>query len=144
MPERKVTPIPRFEPEVIEATAKRRYRGDTEKVATTSIRAVTERGVSITSRYNKADEYELMLTMVRSLSWPLRDQVKSIFCDSKASVFTVSLRIWNVDSARAIGRELEETVIACTGGHNGLFIAADFGDLEQCVEVQPNWRSDEG
>jgi hypothetical protein len=61
------TTIPRREPELIEAEARQFYRGDTEKVATTSLQSVTARGVEITSRYNKAEEFELMAKMVNAL-----------------------------------------------------------------------------
>jgi hypothetical protein len=43
--------VPRHEPEVIEAMAAKHYRGDNEKVATTSIDHLIVRGVNITSRY---------------------------------------------------------------------------------------------
>jgi hypothetical protein len=41
-------------------------------------------GIEITSRYQKAHEYELMVKMVEEVPKPLR-YVKSIFCDSKAT-----------------------------------------------------------
>jgi hypothetical protein len=139
--------IPRFEPEVIEATAKKHYRGDDEKVATTSIRTLVVFGVSIVSRYDKADEYDLMQAMICALRPALREQIKSIFCDSKADCFSVILRNWRVGIAHAIGYEIEATVIARCGGHNGIFVGADrgctfFGDPDRQIEVGANWQDD--
>jgi hypothetical protein len=82
--------IPRFEPEVIEAGAQKHYFGDSEKVATTSIRTLVVFGVDIVSRYNKAEEYELMQAMICALRPAMREQIKSIFCDSKSSCFSVT------------------------------------------------------
>src|SRR5262245_35974500 len=73
-------PIPQYETEVIKAKG-----GDTEKVATTSVRLVTVNGVNISSRYEKADEYELMRLMVCALPRELVKLVRSIDCDSNNS-----------------------------------------------------------
>jgi hypothetical protein len=132
--------IPRFEPEVIEAAAQKHYRGDDEKVATTSIRTLVVFGVDIVSRYNKADEYDLMQAMICALRPALREQIESIFCDSKAYCFSVTLRNWRDDIAHAIGCELEATAIARCGGHNGIFVTSE-GECNS-VEIDADWRDD--
>ncbi len=59
--------IPKFEPEIVAAIAKRKYHGDSEKVATTSIKALDVHGVSLRSRYDKAHEYAEMAAMVEGV-----------------------------------------------------------------------------
>jgi hypothetical protein len=70
-------PIPRHEPELIQAEADRLYRGDTDKVATTSLQGITVDGVWINSRYRKAEELETMRDMILALG-PLRTHVNDI------------------------------------------------------------------
>src|SRR6266705_3363648 len=97
--------IPQHEPEIVAAIAAKHYRGDDEKVATTSIKLLTVAGVKIESRYQKAREFKLMRDMVLSLPLP-QGAVQSIFCDSKAgSCFSVVVRrdLWNTRLARAFG-----------------------------------------
>ena len=138
--------IPRFEPEVIEATARKLYFGNTDKVATTSISVLVIDGVKITSRYNDADEFELMREMILSLPPMTRAQIKTIFCDSQATAcFSVQLRCWiNAKSATHIGQKLEAAVIARNGGHNGITVAAYngtiFGDTDRNIEIGPEWQ----
>jgi hypothetical protein len=140
--------IPQHEPEVIAAGA-RKYFGDDEKVATTSMDLLIVRGVKITSRYKKAHEFELMRAMILALRLEQCRAVQSIFCDSKAgSCFSVVLRPrpWNEGAARAIGRRLEEVAMTYGGGHNGITVSADdgdasniFGSLHQLVHFDPDW-----
>jgi hypothetical protein len=120
--------IPKLEPEVIAAEAKK-FGGDHEKVATTSIKRLVVGGVEITSRYQKAHEFELMSKMVGALPAALRRHVKSIFCDSKACAsYTVVLRQWNQDVAEAVARYLEAAAIAHDGGYNDISICEDDSD----------------
>ena len=130
--------IPRCEPEVVEARA-RDYGGDTEKVATTSVREWVECGVVITSRYDKADEYEVMQEMIVSLDRGLASTIKSVFCDSKASdCFIVVLRNWDAGHARAVGSALEVIALRRRGGHNGITVEAASGG--RYVDISPTWR----
>jgi hypothetical protein len=133
--------IPQHEPEIVAAIAAKHYRGDDEKVATTSIKLLTVVGVKIESRYQKAREFELMRDMVLSLPLPLpQGAVQSIFCDSKAgSCFSVALRrdLWNTRLARTIGFHFEQAAFAYNGGHNGITVSADIGD--RSIEFSPNW-----
>jgi hypothetical protein len=136
------TTIPRREPELIEAEARQLYRGDTEKVATTSLQSVTARGIEITSRYNKVDEFELMVKMVNALPASLCKKIKSIWCDSKAcQCFTVVLRAWNDNLAREVGVKLQAALLNMRSGHNG--IAVEAGTLDgPTIWIDPEWGED--
>jgi hypothetical protein len=57
--------IPRLTPDVIEAEAKKCY--DREKVATTSIKCLVVSGVEITSRWARAEDYELMVKIMEAI-----------------------------------------------------------------------------
>jgi len=128
--------IPRFEPEVIASKMRGKPSWHHEKVATTPLRNLRVQGVSLTSRYDKADELEEMTRMIQGLPMHLTGMVKSIFCDSKATYcYEVDLVIWcTLDDADAIGRNLT----AASVGHNGIQMKA--GD--RTFEVYPYW--DEG
>jgi hypothetical protein len=139
--------IPQHEPEIIAAIAAKHWRGDDEKVPTTSLEALTVHGVKIESRYRKAREFELMRAMVLTLTTLEREAVQSIFCDSKAgSCFSVILRrdLWNTRLARFIGDHFEKAAFAYNGGHNGITVSAYdgdslFGSQHLRVEFDPNW-----
>ena len=148
--------IPRHEPEIVAAGAARHY-GDDEKVPTTSLEILTVRGVKITSRYQKADELELMRAAILALPPPFHILVKSIWCDSKAGCcYSVVLREWSPsrtglpDEAEIIGSCLERTLRSMRPfGHNGISIAADggkfcgeFGDPARSIYLNPNWGDD--
>jgi hypothetical protein len=135
--------IPRHEPEIIAAAARKRWRGDDEKVPTTSLEALTVHGVKIESRYRKAREFELMRDMVLALTTLERESVQSIFCDSKASyVFDVSVRPGACDALLAgiIGRRLEAVALARNGGHNGIRVFSERDGC--CVGLDPYWLGD--
>jgi hypothetical protein len=141
----KVGKIPRHEPEVVEATARKLYRGDNEKVSTTSIRSLKVTGVSITSRYDKADELEEMRAMILALPASLRKTVVSIFCDSKASCnYNVTVKNWDEDKARDIGRRIERVAFEYSKGHNGITVAADddtiLGHPTRRINLDPDWE----
>jgi hypothetical protein len=73
---------PRYEPEVVAAEARKHWRGDDEKAATTSKPSIEVDGVTITSRYGKAHEIERMGRMIEALAPRQRSAVASIFCNS--------------------------------------------------------------
>jgi hypothetical protein len=135
--------IPRREPEVVEAEAKRRWFGDDEKVATTSLKSLTVRGIELTSRYDKAHEYELMQRMVLKLPADSVNAIVSIFCDSKATnTYTVVLRNWDAKTAGKVGAQLEATLLNMKSGHNGIWVECSMrvpGDTERLVIIDPNW-----
>ena len=112
--------IPRFEPEVVAAGAKKRG-GDDEKVPTTSIDCLEVHGVVLTSRYGKAHEFEIMSKMVEAVDEELRPFIESMYCDSKAtSCYDVTLAPVSKTKAALIATQLEEACIANSCGHNGI------------------------
>jgi hypothetical protein len=115
--------IPRHEPEVTRATAARHWRGDHEKVATTSMKSITVDGVHIKSRYQKAHEFELMRSLILDLPACFRNSVTSIFCDSKAEcVFELVLRDWDPYCAEIIGNAVAAAAMDRNGGYNGIYV----------------------
>lgn len=128
--------VPAFEPEVIAAAAKRR-RGDTEKVATTSVKRFEWRGVRLVSRYDKHYELERMAEMVDAVPQELHSVIESVFCDSKAErCYEVELKACWPDEARLIGYQMEQA----SGGHNG--ISVNGPTSETSFVMDPRW--DEG
>lgn len=133
--------IPQREPELVEAEAKRLRFGGDEKVATTSLKSLTVRGVVLTSRYDKAHEYEAMQQMVLAMPAESVAAISAIECDSKVcNCYTVVLRNWDADLAAKIAAQLESTLLGMNSGHNGIWVRASaFGDLERSVYFDPNW-----
>jgi hypothetical protein len=132
--------IPRYEPEVIEAEA-RKFGGDHDKTSTTSIDVLVVGGVEISSRYRKAEELETMLAIiVLGLSEPeLRRHVKGAWCDSKFSdSYTVTLRS-NKDAslARQIGLAFQAGAIRVCGGHNGISVTGPDG--KSLADIDCTW-----
>lgn len=129
--------IPVFEPEVIASAEKKAGPIGAERVPTTSLRSLVVEGVELSSRYDKAHEYETMSGMVRTLTPDLIEHVASIFCDSKATAsYTVRLRECSVAKANAIARQFEEGCIICDGGHNGIWLSGSAGGE---IHIPPNW-----
>lgn len=110
--------VPTFEPEVVEVAA-RRWRGDTDKVATTSLQVLTHCGVEMRSRYQKADELELMAQAVDCLSDHVAWWVLAMDCDSKHRSFGVKARCGRPGLVM-IGRELSSALLALCSGHGDI------------------------
>ena len=122
--------IPIFEPEVIEAAA-RRCGGDLDKVSTTSLRGMTIDGVRLTSRYGKALEYETMAAMVAALTPPQARETVSIYCDSKqGSDFTVEIREWHEATAQALGARLAQVCEDRCGGFSSITVQCGRDSLD--------------
>ena len=118
-----MTIIPRRDPEIVKAEAEQRYCGNDEKVATTTIDHLTVHGVDITSRYNKALEFEVMAKLVEVLPAFVRDRIATIWCDSKACCcYSITLRRWHADEAAVVGKYLNAALIVLDSGHNGFDI----------------------
>jgi hypothetical protein len=141
--------IPRHAPEVIEALARKHHCGDDEKVPTTTIRELMVAGVTITSRYQKAHEMELMRALILGLPPRLAEAVKSIWCDSKAGCcYSVVLRerfsspaVFS-SAAEIIGACLETTLKSMRPfGHNGIDIS-DAKHFDRSIYLNPNWGDD--
>lgn len=111
--------IPQFEPEVIDADARRRG-GDLEKVATTSLDEHIAFGVRLTSRYQKAHELRTMALAVSDLPGPWREKIRSLDCDSKHMTYSMKMQDGcNTIMAGMIGRELCQRIahhaLCCAG-----------------------------
>lgn len=133
-------PIPRFEPEVICAAARKNWHGDNEKVPTTSIRHLVVDGVELSSRYDKADEYELMREMVLGVEAKARKYIDTIFCDSKAgSCFGVRLKPCSKKQAWEIASSIEQVCLAGNGGYNSIHVEGSSGGS---FYFEPNWVGD--
>jgi len=128
--------VPKFEPEVIEAATKRN-RGDTDRVATTSIRQFKWRGVELVSRYDKHDELETMADMVDAVPSELHTAIQSVFCDSNAGCcYGVELNPCRPEDARLIGYLMENA----SGGHNGISIHGVTNGSSFVMD--PHWGDD--
>ena len=79
---------PRFEPKIIETEAQKRWHGDIEKVATTSIRALEVHDVVLSNRYNKAHEYKDMAALIVELSPEFRSIIEPIWSPPTAPTRT--------------------------------------------------------
>jgi hypothetical protein len=112
--------IPRHEPEVLAAA---RGRPGEDKASTTAVGPLTYRGVTLSSRYEQADEYETLMALVDGVSRGHLANVKSIFCDSKSShAYEVEVTGWSNALARLVGAELEAACVQRHGGHNGISV----------------------
>jgi hypothetical protein len=131
--------IPTYEPEIIKAEAEKRWRGDDEKVASTAIQAVKYKGIKLESRYQKADEFEAMAAGVDALPMYCEARIKSVYCDSKATLCYI-IKMAESDDwwLRQAGRCFERGLLTHPpGGHNGIFVEDIHG--EQSIEICPSW-----
>jgi hypothetical protein len=113
----KVRPtIPMFEPAVIAAAAKKHWRGDDEKVATTSIRDLVIHGVEISSRYSNADELEVMAQIIERTEPAMRQRIKGVYSNSKVRwTLDVDLHHWKPGPAAAVGNFVAEEMRRLVG-----------------------------
>ena len=131
-------PVPRREPEVVKAEADRLYRGDDEKVATTSIRNLNIRGVSISSRYDKADELNLLSAVVEAMPEQAVVLIDSLWCDSKAQAYyNGTLRACSRAEAEAVAAALEHHICELSSGHNGISLDGAAGGS---LHIDCNWQ----
>ena len=115
--------VPRFESSAVKAEAMRNWGGNHEKVATTPVTNFEVDGVSITSRYDKAHEFDSMAGMVKGVNEELRSLIESMWCDSKANAcYSVKLRACSREQARAIAAQLDRDCREHDGGHNGILL----------------------
>jgi len=133
--------IPRREPEVVKAEAKSRYFGDEEKVPTTSLTELVVEGVILSSRYGKADELELMSSVVRALPAELVALIYSIWCDSKAcACYSVSLNRCAPDQSEILAEQLDYWFCELSSGHNGISLNGPVGTSRY---IDCNWPGDD-
>jgi hypothetical protein len=135
--------VPLRDSELIDAEAKRVWHGSYEKVATTTIKELVVKGVTLKSRYGFAHEYEAMQEMVLELPDHLAKEVESIHCDSKVGdLYDVVVRDWSTGLATEIGCRLGGAAIrhSCFHWHNGIIVRAangePFGDLKREIWIE--------
>ncbi len=106
-------------------------------MATIAVKEVVIDGISLSSRYDKAAEYDAMVKMVEHVAPPLRPKLKSIFCDSKAQAcYSADLHRCSTGEATEIGRQLALGARDAHGGHNGILLAGVTG---KNIFVDPDW-----
>jgi hypothetical protein len=129
--------VPRFEPEVVEAHARKHWHGDTEKVPDTPLKNPVVDGVTLISRYSKAHELEKMAEMLQGVSPDLRRFIESIFCDSKATnYYVVEARLTSKAEAEKMLQQLEVVCMQKHHGHNGITVKG-MNDIE--VNADADW-----
>jgi hypothetical protein len=80
-------------------------------------------GVDITSRYDVSKELELMQRVIEAVPEIVRDQIKSMDCDSNCQAcYSVVLRRWNSGEAEAIAKYVDSALVIFDGGYNVLFL----------------------
>ncbi len=132
-------PIPKHEPEVVAAGTKK-HRGDSEKVSTTGIRVLEVEGVSLLSRYNKAEELALMRDVLISVEPGLRRFVESMYCDSKGcACYDVVLHECTSDNVLRIADQFGAEFIRLSGGYNALSLRLPSGAVHG---LGPYWLGD--
>jgi|SRR5882724_7088140 len=82
-------PVPRFEPEVIDAMEQklRRDGKGPDMLFTSAIKSLTVNGVRITSTHGKPSELDLMAAAVSEMPWTECQKVKSVFFDDRGRFY---------------------------------------------------------
>jgi hypothetical protein len=117
--------IPRFEPEVVDREAWKHWRGDHEKVRTTSLKSLKVRGVELTSRYGKAEEFETMAAVLSLMPYYVVEGIKSVFCNSKTgSNYSIEPRYpLTPEAAQRLGEAFARACLATVGGYNFISVS---------------------
>ncbi len=127
--------VPMRDPSAIADDAKR-FGGDDEKIATTTLKGLEYRGVHLSSRYDKGHEYEDMMNMMETLEDAEVAQISSIFCDSKAcATYVVQTSCRGEELLNQLGDRLSAICVERNGGYNGLLVEG--GDKQ--VFFNPDW-----
>jgi hypothetical protein len=113
--------IPKFEPEVIQAAAKKNCE-DFQKVPTTAIDHFFFRGIYLRSLYRKAHEFELMCGIIEEIGETYSKYVKMMLCDSRlGDRYLITLAQCTEDVANQISARFETVCIAKLDGHSGIY-----------------------
>lgn len=84
--------VPVILPALVQANADKNRRGDTEKESTTTIDKLVWRGITMTSRWGKAADYEAMMDLIEAMrTWELAP-ISSIYCDTDNLFYDVTLK----------------------------------------------------
>jgi hypothetical protein len=108
-------------------------QGNLDQTETTPMKAVVSHGVTLGSRYQKAEELEAMDVMVEGVDPRLCGAMAAIWCDSKATrTYLVTLKGRFGEVARLIAAQLGEA----SGVYNGIILQDPAGGV--LVELSRN------
>jgi hypothetical protein len=99
-----------------EIDAEAAERGSIEKVPTAYSRSIYVDGVTIESRWAKAEELEQMAAIIRAMAPEARKRLRHVYFNSKEGGYTLHL----FDQGEPIAAAFEAAAIAVAGGHNGI------------------------
>jgi hypothetical protein len=104
----------------------------------------TVRGILIESRWDILREFDLMTSVVNSLSPLVAARIKSIWCDTKCGSFFF-LKVRAGRYAPAVQSEVRESLLRLNGGYNGVVIEEETegGELREITTLAPDWGEDE-
>jgi hypothetical protein len=115
---------------VLAARARRRVGLDPDKLPDSALRELVVDGVTIESRYRRADEFDQMQKMVSDLPPDVRGKIATVFCDSQfGDSYKVELRSTATRAdAVVIGEALDLALVTGESrGHNGINVEGRFG-----------------
>lgn len=111
---------------------------DSEKLPTAPVPSIDVCGVTVTSRYQKQNELDVMVKVVKMLPAWAKQSIVSIWRDSKAcSCFTIDMAddCDRKELTRPLGNKLNELFLEVNGGHNGIYVGRSH-------EVNPDCAGD--
>lgn len=112
---------------------------DPDKIADTPFEHLFIHGVKILSRYGKRREFVLMSRVISALPASMRENIRSIYCNSKCGAnYSVILK----DNDALICSELSHLFCVFSRGHNGISVSRGvgefWGDVHLC-DVDAEW-----
>lgn len=115
--------IPLIDPEVVKREAIEVYRGDYEKVPTTSARPFNYLNVTLSSRCDKAHEYELLMDLVEFLDEIDLNAIDYIYFDSKSDTIAIELCQCNCGFAKYLSEKIRDYFDSNFIWHSGIYIS---------------------
>ena len=109
-----------------------------EKMATSPFDSVIVSNIVITSRYQKAHEFDLMARVVSGLSKYMTYKIMKMFCDSsQGSSFIVTMHkdYESLVHAQPVADELVRLLLKEHGGYSGLYVGS--------LVLEPYWECDD-
>jgi hypothetical protein len=114
---------PQFEPEVLEAAARKAKDGG-ERIATTAVCEILVRRVRLTSAWRKAHELNTMAQVVEALPDHWLMLVRSMACDSRLCAYEVNTAPCRIQDMRCLAELFSDLLVAQAGGHNGVTLSS--------------------
>lgn len=97
-------------------------------------------GIDIESRYEQSSELELMRAVIWDLPPKIREQINSVYVDSKATAtFFITIKKWKNELATEIGSLFDRSLRQRLGGHNGIIITVNRQNAERTYCVPGAW-----